>query len=858
MIKKTKRENNSNLNYIIIDNKSKLKVLREENEGQILMNFVNSITVDKEDNIGQELNKFFIKILPENKEGDILKVNYALSEKVRISSSLNKKQFNKIHEEYMTQIMNTKVSQNFILSREINEKLSVILAVIYQKINKKNKFKKIEDLFKYIEEKSENNASILEKYKDKNDLNASAYIILDKSVSNIYKDDHDNFNKGSKNLFSNDNSLSTSSSRISRVINYNNNEFTQSVYLDYNVNNTYKFKELKQKSGLIIPLEIFILREKFEKIKKLKLILKRNTSNNELLLLEPKDIINNIFILFNIKWLFPFLIEIELDLTNESILKDEIKSFNEKYKNFLKQTKKNKKSTNYQSEYIKRVYDIHKKSIFNEQNKNNINEENDFLSASFSILSSVKDNKDEEIKKQEHFLNKYMSSLEMIIIYWYFLSKLDYIKTCNFTIPINLEEKLKIMLKEKKVALFDDFNLLNKLSSDKIIEVTLDFNSLDDKLFQQVLDFLFKNNKMKNCRLSFFPPEEYFEPQFLLNLLLNSDYQKNSNYINAIGTNEEVDIFSLRQLSEPFQININKLFSLFKNRPSIQELSLIFDMPNLFNKTEYYEIIIIKLIMNIFTYIEKSVGVSNFVLKSLTIIADNLFLDNKKHPFLNIFFENITYFEKKNLKLEKLTLKTKMSGLTNIYRIIPYHVNYLSMGSFDLPTFEYFVEYITSIEFNMHSEIRSLQITLGNTIFSIKECFDLLLKLLTEYPKNLEEISIYSSMNANYYYIKSLLEKTNYNKIEKIFLQFNKNSLEDEKLKQKYGRNLDRIKNNKDNNFLDLYFVKNNEKNKDKILRILYKVGNKYNNKFMDYNIFIQIEKYLNDKDKKINIIQYK
>ena len=199
-----------------------------------------------------------------------------------------------------------------------------------------------------------------------------------------------------------------------------------------------------------------------------------------------------------------------------------------------------------------------------------------------------------------------------------------------------------------------------------------------------------------------------------------------------------------------------------------------------------------------------------------------------------------------------------MSGLTNIYRIIPYHVNYLSMGTFDLPTFEYFVEYITSIEFNMHSEIRSLQITLGNTIFSIKECFDLLLKLLTEYPKNLEEISIYSSMNANYYYIKSLLEKTNYNKIEKIFLQFNKNSLEDEKLKQKYGRNLDRIKNNKDNNFLDLYFVKNNEKNKDKILRILYKVGNKYNNKFMDYNIFIQIEKYLNDKDKKINIIQYK
>ena len=208
--------------------------------------------------------------------------------------------------------------------------------------------------------------------------------------------------------------------------------------------------------------------------------------------------------------------------------------------------------------------------------------------------------------------------------------------------------------------------------------------------------------------------------------------------------------------------------------------------------------------------------------------------------------------------LPKLTLKLKMAGLTNIYKIIPYHVNYLSLGTFDFESFEYFVEYITSAEFNIHSIIKSLQIGLSNSITSMEQCYDLLLKLLVEYPKNLEEISIYTNINTNYFYIKKLLEKTNYNKIEKIFIQFSKNSLKDKDLKNKYGRKLELLKDNRDNNFMNLFFVKINEKDKDKILRIMYKIGKKYNKNFMDCNIFLEMEKFLSQKDKKQVIIQYK
>ena len=847
---------NTCLEYIKINDKKNLEILGEEMENQILMDLVNSISVDKEDNIGQELNKFFIQILPENKESDLLKVNYALSKRIRENSGLNSKQFEKQHEEYMTQIMNSKINQCFVLTSEINEKLTIILSMIYKKISKIKKFNKFEDLLQYITDISLNTSGILEKYKDKerNKLLASSYIYTE-NPSSIYFDDNDNSNN--KNLISMANNLSNSSSRISRVVNYN--EFNKSINLDYNINNLYVFKELKTKKPLFIPLEVLILREKYEKIKKLKLILKKNHTNNsnEVLLLDQKDILNNIFILLNLKWIFPHLFEIEVDLTNEIILKDEIISINDKYEVFLKKIKRNNKSTYYQSEYKKRVYDLNKKSIFNEQIKNNLVDEFELLSESFSMVSSVKDYKDEELKKQENFMKKYLSSLEMIIIYWYFISKLNLIKTCNFTIPINLEDKILLMLKERKIYLFD-FNLLTNLSSENLIEVTMDFNSLDNKLFQQILHFLLKNDKMRNCRLSFFPPEEYFEPQFLLNLLLNSDNAKGKYYISEVRTNEEIENFLLRKLAEHFEFNMNKFFSFFINRKMIKEFYLIFDMPNVLYKIDSYEIIIMKLIMNMLIYIDRFNGNQNQGLDCFSIIAENLFFDNRKHPFLDDFFKNMNIYRKRNIPIKKFSLKLKMIELTNIYKIIPYHIIYLSIGSFDLNTFQCFVEYITSTEFNMHSELISLQITLGNSILTMEQCFDSLLKLLTEHPKSLEQISIYTNVCTDLHSIEKLLESTNYNKLEKIFLQFNKKSIDDINMKKKYGEKFEKLKDNRDNNFMDLFFIKKDEKIISKILNSMYKIGKKYNNSFMDSNIFLQLEKFASPKEKKQIIVQYK
>ena len=62
----------------------------------------------------------------------------------------------------------------------------------------------------------------------------------------------------------------------------------------------------------------------------------------------------------------------------------------------------------------------------------------------------------------------------------------------------------------------------------------------------------------------------------------------------------------------------------------------------------------------------------------------------------------------------------------------------------------------------------------------------------------------------------------------------------------------------KDNNFMNLYFVDRKEADKEKILKIMNAIKNKYNPKFMNYYIFLELEKFMVEKSKKQNIIQYK
>ena len=520
--------------YIKIDGKNKLEVQSDDLMNQLLMESVNSSLIE---NIGKEINKFFVKILPENKDGDILKVNYALATKIKKKFGLNKIDTKTKCEEYMNAIINMKIDPNapLALTRDINEKLSFVLMVVFKHIKKNGKFSDYEEVKLSASKLSSCQNGILDSLQNKNDSNPYSYMYSNDS----YIDDNDLYeseNKAKTNMFF-DNKVDIEPFRMSHAIQPKRNDLM-------NINtNMYNYKSQPLKIENKIPQEVFILREKFENIKIIKLGFKnQNSINSELILLDQNDIIYNIFVLINLKLLFQNLMGIELDLSNEIILRDEIQDVNTKFEKVLKLTKKNRKMTYYKSENKTRIYDVYKNKILLSSNNKNTTTEDIESSDTFSSYVLISNN--EQIKKQqEKFLNKHMHSLQMIVIYWYFITLLKDIKICNFTLPINFEDKILLMLKENKIILVD-FNIFANLTG-KLSEVTMDFNSLDNRLFLQILSFLFKNSELTKCHLSLFPPEDYFEPRHLFYLLNQSGKAKiNKSEIKITEDIESSDNFS--------------------------------------------------------------------------------------------------------------------------------------------------------------------------------------------------------------------------------------------------------------------------------------------------------------------------
>ncbi len=175
-IKKNQNSNNiSSTHYIKIDAKNILQEQESDTLNQMLMELVNSILVE---NMGKEINKFFVKILPENKEVDILKFNYSLAAKIKKKFNLNKNEILSRCELYMDYLINYKIdtSSPFSLTNEINDKLSLILAIIYRNIKQNGKFLNFEDVKKCASESSDNNNILLDAFQSKSSLNTNSSI----------------------------------------------------------------------------------------------------------------------------------------------------------------------------------------------------------------------------------------------------------------------------------------------------------------------------------------------------------------------------------------------------------------------------------------------------------------------------------------------------------------------------------------------------------------------------------------------------------------------------------------------------------------------------------------------------------
>lgn len=171
-------------------------------------------------------------------------------------------------------------------------------------------------------------------------------------------------------------------------------------------------------------------------------------------------------------------------------------------------------------------------------------------------------------------------------------------------------------------------------------------------------------------------------------------------------------------------------------------------------------------------------------IKILTLNSRNFVFDSRKYPILNDFCDKLHFYLKKEHKLTNLTFIVRFYRISKIYRFIPYNLTQLSIGPLDYETFNCLVDYLTSADFSIRTKLSKLTIYLNNTLIYLNKdkIYEIIIRLLTEYPKGLTEISLYTFFIISYLQLNNLLLKTNYNTLPNIFMQFSSKSILKDKL----------------------------------------------------------------------------
>ena len=840
------------LEYIQINHQNKIVGLPDTMHMMQASSFLLSLT-PIEETLGGEINNFFLSVLPENKEGEILKVITKIANKSKIEKNV-------LHK-CLTKILNMPEGDRIILNRDICEDISIVLREIFKKIKKKTKIKNYEDIKQCTQNYMDNfqKEDILKKFKVSNS-NSSKTL----GFGNSY---FENNNNGFK---------------------YINKNF-QIIEEDQ-----YEYKEIKLQKNITLPIEMIILLRKFSMVKNLRLTINHDyfsindelsRSNEYLNKTKKNELENIILILFNLDWLCPSLVGLELDLSNINIIESQIDLYKCTLDEFSKLINKEIKITSYQiSNNNKRSTESLYKStnsqfsstdeleFVSDRNSTSNTSSNQIIFKLDNDYNDVAFSDEKYYKTFKQFILKYKNIMELMIVYSYFVGKMQSIINAKFIMPINLGDEIFQFLKARNIFI-NDFHLLSYILKKNLINFSIEFNSLDNQTFEKVLTFLYQNKDLCTCNISFFPEEHFFKTELLFKLLQSNDdkykikkYKENNN---KLGFNpkifyntkesESLEEFILRKLSFYFEKNIQNLFYLLTLKTNIMELCLIFDMPTLLIKNGFYTNILIKFFLDIFILLDSSAYKN---LKKLSLIAENFIFDSRKYPVLNDFCDKLNFYTNKNHKLQSLIFQAKIYRIPKVYRFIPYNLTYLSIGSLDYETFYGLTDYLTSSDFGIRTKLRQLKISLNNSLIDInhQKLNETIIRLFTEYPKELKEISLYSHIIISYEQLYNILIKTNYNTLPNIFLQVSvKSIMYDDKLRIKLESDLSNATNIylKIDNFMELYNIKREDNITSKIINLLMNLGRK-NKDIVQYDLFCKIEKFLCQKERKKLLIQFR
>ena len=535
-----------------------------------------------------------------------------------------------------------------------------------------------------------------------------------------------------------------------------------------------------------VPNEILLLKYIFQGIKHITLNLNKMAKNN---------ILPFLIIILNSDWLFPFVFEVDMDLTYE-IFHNDINNLyytNEKlfYINYLKnkpsnydelyfsddESEKDGDEINYDEimkgnqifDIIKKDFDENNNSSIKEQFKND-NDINNIIDDDPKLIrhDSIKDNYTNILIKNEN-------TFDVILCFFYLIKKIKYLKALNINMPNGFIKENIDLIKIRNILEIepDDISNINLFEYISIISsinsFNITFNCLEKKTFESILFMIQNNINLHELKLNFFPDNEINSPNLIkisdeCGILkdLNID-KKQENII----MNKNIEKKLKLKLLEYFEINLEKLFLLFQTKKNLEKLEIIIKLPSIFlsneKENDNYNIVIIKFILNLIILLHKE----KLNLKEFRISLPYFNFNNRSYPIIGEAFEKINLL-RKNTQLKIFQLEIPIFKIYNIQNLLSINLQELQIGELDLETFYFFIQFYQSKEYIENSQLKKLHISLNKNVIKYNLCKNSVSNFFSgKNPIYLTEITFQCNFRIKRKNLYDLLKSTNGNNINK-------------------------------------------------------------------------------------------
>ena len=788
------------INYLCISSSNKFKIMDNMHLALVNDNFQKSLGVLEENAFGNFFQLFFNKIFPIKTNSDLYFQNIFLVDKY--FSYYQIREMTDISES-MNFMLNYDYNGEFSLNKEMIEHIGNILVYGFDKI--KNKFK----------------LYLIKSYADfKEKLENVKFHQID--LLNEYYNQEFFLKKKNKD----------SNKKMQKYV-YFKEPFTDS---DGNV---------LGKESKFLPNELILLLNKLQYIKTLSINIENvfsDINNNAKVTLET---IKYLIILINIQWILPNILVVNFNVSNMKFSNSLIDIMSLKLSQEIKKVNIYERKTYYSMNEIPTYnnYDL----ILKQKSSNSSKANNDILEQNLNLEIdssddeeySIKDNNKKEISNEDNniienkkltkkdmikgiytnYLNKYNKVLDLIIITTYYIRILDKLHALNMKCPDVFSSEIRECY--NSINNTKEINFLNLLVDvDHLNILDIEFNSLDFINFEKILGLINANSNLSSLKLIFFSFDKFYSLGGIFKIL--SDINDPNLSMDLLNKNQNFENSVLNQFFlDKFQKNLEILSILLRNRhKSLNELSLLLNIPTLILNNDNYILSLIKFIINVFIFFcfDKN------QIKIFKLIAPLINLDNRKTIFLNNLFGKVTPDNLNNV--HTLILQFNFYKMNNIINLISANLTTLSIGNFDLDTFSSFVTKITSDEFLNESKLVNIKIVLNENIIEydgiIKDCF---LKLLQKYPKNLLNFDIITNIKINYEQLHEIIVLIKKSYVNKFIITFNEES--ESAIKEIIKKDLNYVVNmNKES--------EQNLKNLTKVLIKKLKVNNEDKNKSVE------------------------